>query len=229
MSLPIQKSIPSMPAPTHPWHRPALDAETSTTAVAVSRAKQTEWLRAHQRETAKEWRVAALRERTRLERLAMEKDAATLVGEILDERDEEEAEEGEDKAEVTRQLRERNSSRSIASSTTKLNNRKDTLDVLNNAAEDNDDDKSHDKPESIDKAIEERLSRLEKNGDAWLAVVMPLLQDMNQMLRDLRRESVGQDVTIKLMDSARAAGLLPAEPPPGPPEGATGSVSKDES
>ena len=169
--------------------------------------------------------MAALKERTRLERLAMERDAAALAGkaidDIPDERDE--VEEGEEKDEVTRQLRERNSSRSIASSTTKQNNRMDTLDVLNNAAEKDDSEKSG----TTDKAIEERLSRLEKNGDAWLAVVMPLLQDMNQMLRDLRRESVGQDVTMKIMDSAIAAGLMPADSQ-GSPEGATG-VSKHES
>lgn len=222
MSLPIQKNIP---APTHPWQRPALHAESNKKTAVVSRERETEWLRAHQRETAKEWRMAALKERTRLERLAMERDAAALAGkaidDIPDERDE--VEEGEEKDEVTRQLRERNSSRSIASSTTKQNNRMDTLDVLNNAAEKDDSEKSG----TTDKAIEERLSRLEKNGDAWLAVVMPLLQDMNQMLRDLRRESVGQDVTMKIMDSAIAAGLMPADSQ-GSPEGATG-VSKHES
>ena len=240
MSLPTQKVLPQ--TTSHPWARQSLVSSLPDTSPS-SREKETQWLLAHQRETAQEWRLAALKERTRLERLAEEKEAATL------EENEEEAEEEEDdddndeeevpeKSEVPRTLRERNSSRSIASSTTKTNNRKDTLDLLNtNAARTNSGPasvKSDDgtasrsgtaspmvteedaavspapqpQPAStLDPSIEERLKRLERNGDVWLSVVMPLLQDMNRMLRDLKRESVGEDMTMKIMDSALAAGL----------------------
>jgi hypothetical protein len=236
MSLPTQKVLPQ--TTSHPWARQSLVSSLPDTSPS-SREKETQWLLAHQRETAQEWRLAALKERTRLERLAEEKEAVTLEENEEEEAEEEDDEEEEEpeKSEMPRTLRERNSSRSIASSTTKTNNRKDTLDLLNtNAARTNSgpasvksDDGTASRsgtvspmvaeedavapapqpqaPSTLDPSIEERLKRLERNGDVWLSVVMPLLQDMNRMLRDLKRESVGEDMTMKIMDSALAAGL----------------------
>lgn len=54
--------------------------------------------------------------------------------------------------------------------------------------------------------METRLSRLEKNGDALLRGIMPLLENMNSMLAELRRDNSGAGRELSsLVDSALAS------------------------
>lgn len=62
---------------------------------------------------------------------------------------------------------------------------------------------------ALGQGAELRLLRLEKNGDALLRGIMPLLEIMTHTLAEIRRDSAGREMSTKLLDSALAAVSAP--------------------
>ena len=202
---------PEQSPTNHPSHRPSL----------MSKEQETQWLRTHQQETAHEWRLAALKERIRIERLVMEKDSPEENKHVAHNTEDDPRAAAETDGDRNRQLREKNSNSSIGSITATKSNRMDALSILNtNAAHNkrsldsvsfslgNEGDfgaatghaKGPDRLSTMGLSVERRLQRLERNSDNWVGVVLPLLAEMNRTLREMQRESMGQDAALKLVN-----------------------------
>lgn len=175
-------------------------------------------MKAHQRKTVQDWRVEALEERMRWEKLD-KKDLPETISKAADN-----AASGEDMndAEAT-PGGATGDDQSINSSTSKKNAHKSTLRLLNSngpstnrrsslsgiSASDSADSTvpgtgSGDRS-SLTPEMELRLVRLERNSEALLRGIMPLLENMNQTLGTMQRDTVSRELSIEFLDLALAS------------------------
>ncbi|VUC35252.1 unnamed protein product [Clonostachys rosea] len=172
----------SQPSPRN--SAPSLGAEESAesstrTSSTTSQDKETQWLTAHQKQTAHDWRLAALKERMRRE-LDIEDDA------------EDDAHSEWEK----RRIRDRHTSKTLkvlnANARKHLNNRSSS-----NAS---DGDKTPTSEVSVDgETVISSHNSVEKQ---LLRAIVPLLESMDSTLKEMQRENVNRELSKKFMDSA---------------------------
>ena len=200
----ISRPLSALPSGSAPSSGTSSSRQTSKSdpQPSASTDKKTQWLTAHQRQTAQEWRLAALRERMRRERMDDKNpslETSRLSGLSSSEEGEERAENGAE-AESSRQRQKQKREQHHRSTLNALsanaigngNSRKSFNNDLRNSLipEANE----HGEIAGSEHDIEQRLLR----------TIVPLLENMNNTLQDMRRDSVGRELSMKFMDSALA-------------------------
>ncbi|CAH0028517.1 unnamed protein product [Clonostachys rhizophaga] len=157
--------------------------ESSTrTSSSTSQDKETQWLTAHQKQTAHDWRLAALKERMRRE---------------LDiSMDEDDVEDDAHSDGEKRRIRENHTSKTLK--VLNSNARKNTANRASSNASDG--DKTPTSEVSVDgEAVISSHNSVEKQ---LLRAIVPLLESMDSTLKEMQRENVNRELSKKFMDSA---------------------------
>ncbi|KXJ93920.1 hypothetical protein Micbo1qcDRAFT_158830 [Microdochium bolleyi] len=168
ISFPVQ-TLPTPPASgssdTH-WDRVSLQRRREKQVAQQKERQENEWLQAHQKERELEWRITAIKERLRRDKLEKEKGTAEVVA------DSDEQQQG---ATIYS---------SVAAEGTQL-------DSPGSPGYNSSSNRT-----STD--VEQRLKRLEKSGDAYLRIMVPLLENMNRTLTEMRKDGIAGGLTMGL-------------------------------
>jgi len=166
MSFPV----PALPAPPDSstadphWDRVSLQRRREKHILQQKERQENAWLQAHQRERELEWRITAIKERLRREKIEKDKELADMVAAATDKH-------SSDKAiGPVEEDNEMNGSFGGGS--------------RNNSI-------GHPSTE-----VEQRLNRLEQSGDAYLRIMVPLLENMNRTLTELRRDGIASNMNM---------------------------------
>lgn len=152
------------------------------------RSKECEWLTAHQRQTAEDWRLAALRDRMRRE---------LLEGKDMEE-DGEEAGAGCEE-DGWRQPREKHRCRTLKALNANATTSNSTRQILTEAPRiESDDDKTPTAEASVERGAASSDADVEQR---LLAVILPILESMDSTLKKLQRDSVGHRLSAESIDS----------------------------
>ncbi|CAG9953463.1 unnamed protein product [Clonostachys rosea f. rosea IK726] len=182
-SPPLSDSQPS-PKNSAPSLSVEESPESSTrTSSTTSQGKETQWLTAHQKQTAHDWRLAALKERMRREL-------------DIPMNDEDDAEDDAHSEWEKRRIRERHTSKTLK--VLNANARKNTTNRSSSSASDGDKTPTWEASAEGEVIISSHNS-VEKQ---LLRGIVPLLESMDSTLKKMQRGNVNRELSKKFMDSA---------------------------
>ncbi|KAJ1335933.1 hypothetical protein MN608_02677 [Microdochium nivale] len=171
MSVPVQ-ALPTPPASSSAemsFDRISLQRRREKQMTQHKERQENEWLKAHQKDRELEWRISAMKERLRREKMEKDKESADLAA----------------------SSNEQPQSTSTGSCAATEGGQYDRSESTNDSNGNTNDKK-------ISTEVEQRLERLEKSGDAYLRIMVPLLENMNRTLTEMRKDGIVGGLTMGL-------------------------------
>lgn len=177
-------------------------ASSRSRSQPMSIEEENEFLQAHQRETARAWRLAALKERIRLGKATMETELEALNSpKLKDDKEKKEDTEssersslgssGQDESDdTTNDSQPESPAPEIRPKSTK---RSTYSQGLNPPLPKN----KHTRSPAIGCREDLQLDAA-KSSDEWMGAIMPLLENMNRMLREMKEDDIGQELGRKM-------------------------------
>ncbi|KAH7037328.1 uncharacterized protein B0I36DRAFT_402827 [Microdochium trichocladiopsis] len=170
----LRTSFPVQPLPTPPdsgsaeasWDRVSLQRRREKHLMQQKERQENAWLQAHQRDRELEWRITAIKERLRREKMEKEKELADMVSPSAEKR-----------APIAGSVPVGEAGDRTSTGSSNSNN-------------------SNNNRVSIE--VEQRLDRLEKSGDAYLRIMVPLLENMNRTLTEMRKDGMASTLNMGL-------------------------------
>jgi hypothetical protein len=192
----------SAPASTSQHSAVRRNQHRRQTFSSKEQASPTQWLTAHQRQTAQDWRLAALRDRMRREQAEEQEKPAEGTGLIrsssVRHSKVDDADSGVE-TERQRRLRERHTRSTLRV----LNANTDLIDGISGALSDTASSDGDKTPTGAN--VPSYASNVEENVERrLLRAILPLLENMNSTLKEMQRDSISQELSMKFMDSALA-------------------------
>lgn len=168
MSFPVR----ALPAPSDSgtadphWDRVSLQRRREKHVIQEKERQENAWLQAHQRERELEWRITAIKERLRREKIEKDKELVDMVAATTDKHP---------------------SDKAVDSIEQDI----ETSGPFSGSSRDN----NNGQPGT---EVEQRLNRLEQSGDAYLRIMVPLLENMNRTLTEMRRDGIASSMNMGL-------------------------------